>query len=144
MIRIIPSYVAGLMLGLLGLVFSIGSFRLGFWGADGPGPGLLPLIVGVLLLPMIVVAMREPIPDDESSFKVSPLIAIALLLAYAMALPYSGFVPATLLMLALWIRGFYRQSWLRAMACSASLTALGLFIFGLMLKVPMSMFPEWS
>ena len=76
MIKIVPSYVAGLMLGLLGLVFCIGAFRLGFWGDDGPGPGLLPLVVGGLLLPMIGLAMREPIPEAETSFKAQPLLAI--------------------------------------------------------------------
>lgn len=144
MSKIVPSYVAGLLLGALGLVFCIGAFRLGFWVDDSPGPGLLPLVVGVLMIPMIVVAMREPIPEDETSFKVQPLVAIALILAYALILPRIGFVPATLLMLILWIRGFYRQSWLRAAVCSVSLTVLGLFIFSYLLKVPMQMFPELS
>jgi putative tricarboxylic transport membrane protein len=143
-IRIVPSYVAGLMLGALALVFCIGAFRLGFWGDDGPGPGLLPLVVGALLLPMIVIALREPIPDDETSFKIPPLLAIALMLAYAIALPRTGFVPATLVMLVLWVRGFYRESWFRAVACAVCLTALGLFIFSYLLQVPMPMFPEWS
>jgi putative tricarboxylic transport membrane protein len=144
MIRIVPSYVAGLLLGLLALVFCVGAFRLGFWGDDGPGPGLLPLVVGALLMPMIVIALREPIPEDESSFKIPPLLAIAMMLAYALALPRSGFVPATLVLLLLWVRGFYRQSWFRAVACAACLTALGLFIFSFLLKVPMPMFLEWS
>lgn len=142
--RIVPSYVAGLMLGLLGLVFCIGAFRLGFWVDDGPGPGLLPLVVGGLLMPMIIVALREPIPADETSFKIQPLSAIALILAYAVVLPRAGFVPATLVMLVLWIRGFYRQSWFRSVACSVCLTGFGLFIFYVLLKVPMQMFPEWS
>jgi putative tricarboxylic transport membrane protein len=144
MIKIVPSYVAGLMFGLLGLVFCIGAFRLGFWGDDGPGPGLLPLVVGGLLIPMIGLAMREPIPEAETSFKAQPLLAIILVLAYAVLLPRAGFVPATLGMLAVWIRGFYRQSWLRALACSVGLTAIGIFIFYVLLKVPMQMFPEWS
>jgi putative tricarboxylic transport membrane protein len=143
MSRIIPSYVAGLMLGLLGLFFCIGAFRLGFWGDDGPGPGLLPLVVGALLIPMIVIVLREPIPADETPFKIQPLCAIALILAYAIVLPRAGFVPATLVMLALWVRGFYRQSWLRAVGCSVCLTGFGLLIFSVLLKVPMQMFPEW-
>lgn len=144
MIRIVPSYVAGLLLGVLGLVFCIGAFKLGFWVDDSPGPGLLPLVVGALLIPMIVIALLEPIPADETSFRIQPLLAIALILAYALVLPRIGFVPATLLMLALWIRGFYRQSWLRAAVCSVGLTGLGLFIFSFLLKVPMQMFPELS
>ena len=103
MIKIVPSYFAGLLLGALGLVFCFGAFRLGFWVDDSPGPGLLPLVVGALMIPMIVIAMREPIPADETSFKIQPLVAIALILAYALILPRIGFVPATLIMLTLWI-----------------------------------------
>jgi hypothetical protein len=136
--------VAGLMLGLLGLVFCIGAFRLGFWGDDGPGPGLLPLVAGALLIPLIAVALREPGPQDESAFKVQPLLAIALALAYASVLSRTGFVPATLVLLVLWIRSFYRQSWLRAAICSVCLTAVGIFIFNVLLKVPMRLWPELS
>src|SRR6187431_1804056 len=67
MIRIVPSYVAGLTLGVLGLVFCIGAFRLGFWTDDGPGPGLLPLVAGALLIPLIVVALREPEPQGDTA-----------------------------------------------------------------------------
>jgi putative tricarboxylic transport membrane protein len=144
MIRIVPSYVAGLMLGLLGLVFCIGAFRLGFWGDDGPGPGLLPLVAGALLIPLIVVALREPVPEGETAFRMQPLLAIVLALVYALVLSRTGFVPATLVMLVLWIRGFYRQSWLRAAICSVCLTAFGLFIFNVLLKVPMRLWPELS
>jgi hypothetical protein len=144
MIKIVPSYVAGLLLGVLGLVFCIGAFKLGFWGDDGPGPGLLPLVAGALLVPLIIVALREPIPQGETSFKLQPLLAIGLALIYALVLSRTGFVPATLVMLALWIRGFYRQSWLRAAVVSVCLTTFGLFIFHILLKVPMRMWPELS
>jgi hypothetical protein len=142
MIRIVPSYVAGVILGLLGLVFCIGAFRLGFWGNDGPGPGLLPLVAGALLIPLIVVASREPISEGESPFSLPPLLAIALALIYALALPHTGFVPTTLVMLILWIRGFYGQSWLRAVICSLCLTAFGILIFNVLLKVPVRLWPE--
>lgn len=96
------------------------------------------------MIPTIALALREPIPDDENSFKIQPLVAIALILAYALVLKRAGFVPATVIMLILWIRGFYHQSWLRAVICSVSLMLLGLFIFGYLLKVPMPLFPELS
>jgi hypothetical protein len=144
MIRIVPSYAAGLMLGALGLVFCIGAFRLGFWGDDGPGPGLLPLVAGALLIPLIVVALREPVPEGETAFRMPPLLAIGLALVYALVLSRTGFVPATLVLLVLWIRGFYRQSWLRAAICSVCLTAFGIFIFNVLLKVPMRLWPKLS
>ena len=144
MIRIAPNLVAGLMLGALALVFGVGAFRLGFWGDDGPGPGLMPLGVSILLLPLLIVALREPDPDGESSFKSQPLLALLIMGIYAFTLPRVGFVPATVVLLAAWIRGFYSQSWLRTAVCSVGLTAVGFFIFHTLLKVPMQLFPAAS
>lgn len=142
MIKIAPTYLAAGMLGALALIFGIGAFRLGFWGDDGPGPGLLPLVVSLLLVPMLVLVLREPLPPDETGFSAGPLSAIVLVLIYAAILPRAGFVLSTLVMLFTWIRLFYRQGWFRSAACSASLTVLGLVIFNVLLKVPMQLFPD--
>jgi len=140
--RIVPTYVAGALLAAFGLVFCIGAFGLGFWTDDGPGPGLLPFAAGAILLPLIAIAMREPIPDDETSFRIEPLGAIILMLLFAAALPWAGFAPTTFVALALWIRIFHRQSWWRAALCAAALTLFGYVIFHVLLKIPMQMFPE--
>ena len=142
MIRIAPTYLAVGMIGALALIFGVGAFRLGFWGDDGPGPGLLPLVVSLLLVPMLVLVLREPLPSDETGLGAGPLSAIVLVLIYAAILPRVGFVISTLIMLLTWIRLFYRQSWLRSAVCSASLTLLGLVIFNVLLKVPMQLFPD--
>lgn len=142
MIKIAPTYLAVGMLGALALIFGIGAFRLGFWVDDGPGPGLLPLVVSLLLVPMLVLVLREPLPSDEAGFGAGPLSAIVLVLIYAAILPRAGFVLSTLVMLLMWIRLFYRQSWFRSAVCSASLTVLGLVIFNVLLKVPMQLFPD--
>jgi putative tricarboxylic transport membrane protein len=144
MVRIAPTLVAGLMLGALALVFGIGAFRLGFWNDDGPGPGLMPLGVSILLLPLLIVALREPDPDSEDSFKSQPLLALLVMGAYAFALPRVGFIPATVVLLATWVRGFYSQNWLRTVVCSVGLTSVGIFIFHTLLKVPMQLFPASS
>lgn len=144
MIRIVPTYLAVAMLGVLALIFGIGAFRLGFWGEDGPGAGLLPLAASCLLVLMLLLTLREPLPVDETGFAPEPLTAIVLSLAYAGILPYAGFVPSTLLMLFIWIRLFYRQGWFRSLVCSTGLTLLGLVIFNVLLKVPMQLFPSWT
>lgn len=141
--KVIPNYVGCALLAALALVFCIGAFDLGFWTDDGPGPGLLPFAAGIVLLPLLAVAMREPIPDDETSFKVEPLGAIVLMLLFAVALPWTGFAVATFVMLTLWIRLFHRQNWKRALACAAGLTVFGFVIFRILLKIPMQMFPEF-
>ncbi len=141
--KIVPTYVAGVLLAVLALVFCIGAFKLGFWTDDGPGSGLLPFAAGAILLPLIAIAMREPIPEEETAFKVEPLGAIVLITLFALVLPWAGFAPATFVTLALWIRLFHQQSWMRAAVCSVCLTVLGYVIFHVLLKIPMQMFPEF-
>jgi hypothetical protein len=144
MIKIAPTYVAAAMLAALAILFGVGAFKLGFWVDDTPGPGLLPLVISLLLLPLLFVAMREPIPSDETSFKALPLVAVMLAIIYALTLPYVGFVPASVLMLVVWIRFFYGQGWFGAIICSTTLTAGGVVIFNVLLKVPMPLFAVWQ
>jgi hypothetical protein len=144
MTKITPTYVAAAMLAALAILFCLGAFRLGFWVDDTPGPGLLPLVIGLLLLPLLFVALREPIPSGETPFRGSPLVAVLLTVIYALALPYTGFVPASVILLMIWIRLFYRQGWIGAVVCSTALTAAGVVIFNVLLKVPMLLFPGWS
>lgn len=139
--KIIPSYVAALALGALGLAFCLGAFRLGFWTDDGPGPGLLPVAVGALLIPLLIVGLREQVTESETPFEIKPLIAIGATAAYALIVPLTGFVPATLMLLMVWIGGLYRQSWSRAAVTSVCLTAGGILIFVVLLKVPLKLFP---
>lgn len=144
MTKIAPTYVAAAMIAALAVLFGVGSFKLGFWVDDAPGPGLLPLVIALLLLPLLFVALREPIPSGETPFRGSPLVAITLTGIYALALPYAGFVPASILLVLVWIRLFYRQGWVGAVICSTALTAVGVVIFNVLLKVPMLLFPVWS
>lgn len=138
-----PTYVAVLMLLVLALTFGLGAFRLGFWVDDAPGPGVLPLAVSIALLVLLVLVVREPLPADERAFALAPAAAILATIVYAIVVPYTGFVIATLALLIVWIRGFYRQSLLRAVVASVGLTASGLVIFPLLLKVPMQLGPAW-
>lgn len=144
MVRIVPTYLAVAMLGVLALVFGVGAFRLGFWGEDGPGAGLLPLAVSCMLVLMLLLTLREPLPADETGFTREPVAAIALGLVYAGVLPYAGFILSTVAMLFIWVRLFYRQGRVRSLVCSAGLTLLGLVIFNVLLKVPMQLLPGWT
>ncbi len=141
MTKIAPTYVAAAMLAGLAILFGVGAFKLGFWVDDAPGPGLLPLAISLLLLPLLFVASREPIPSDETPFRGSPLVAIVFTVIYALVLPRTGFVPASIVLLLVWIRLFYGQGWIGAIICSSALTAAGVVIFNVLLKVPMPLFP---
>jgi putative tricarboxylic transport membrane protein len=140
---LLPTSIATLLLAAVAVIFVVGATRLGFWTDDGPGPGLLPFAAGVLLLPLLLVALRERVLD-ETPFRAAPLGAICLTCLYAAALPYLGFAPATVLLIIAWVRLFHGQGWVRAIALSIGLTAASIFLFETLLKVPMPLLPAWS
>jgi len=137
-----PTRIAALLLTVLALVFGVGGLRLGIWSDNTPGAGLLPLAAALLLLPLTGLMLREG-SVGEDRFKASPVAAIALSCAYAAVLPRTGFVVPTVVLVLLWVRIFHEQGWLRAALLSACLTAAGVGLFGLALKVPMPLFPAW-
>ena len=141
--RVAATHVGALMLGALALVFGIGAFKIGFWMDEMPGPGLLPMAAAALLVPVIIVMLREPAPAEETPFTATPLLALAVMGVFGLLLPYAGVVLAVSALLIVWVRFFHRQSWLRAVTCSVCLTAAAVFIFGVLLAVPMQLRPVW-
>lgn len=139
-----PTMVIAAMLCLLALVFGVEAFQLGFWVDDNPGPGVLPLVASVLLLPLSILSLRERPSENATGFSGYSFLAIVVLIAYACAVPYGGFVLPTLVLIALWCKIFHRQSWLRSILCSASLTIFGIVIFAYLLQVPIQLLPVAS
>lgn len=45
-----PDLVSGIFWGILGLLFSIWSYTYQLWSLNQPGPGLFPLLLGILLI----------------------------------------------------------------------------------------------
>lgn len=136
-----PSRVATAVLAVVAVAFAVGGWRLGFRDDDGPGPGLLPFAAAMVLAVLLVLMQREPAGPEETPFRLRPLIGIALCAAYAAAAPWIGFVPATLVLVAGWVRIFHGESWLRCGLLAAALTGAGVLLFGTLLRVPMPLFP---
>lgn len=139
---LLPTRIVTLLVALTALVFAVGGVRLGFWTVDGPGPGLVPFTAALLLLPLLVVVLREGVAGEEP-FRATPLAAIATISAYAAVLPYAGFAGPTVALVVVWARLFYRQSWTRAVALGLGLTLAGAVLFGTLLRVPLPLAPTW-
>ncbi len=137
-----PTRVAALLLAVLALTFGVGGLRLGVWVDGTPGPGLLPFAAALLLFPLVVLMLREENAAEEP-FRAAPVAAIAISCLYAALLPRAGFIVATVILVLAWVRFFHEQSWLRAALISICLTAAGVGLFGVALKVPMPLFPAW-
>lgn len=130
-----PSVIAALLLAALAAVFLHGGLRLGLWVDGGPGPGLLPAIVAAAMLGLIA-AMLFTALEDDGGFKREPLIAVALLCGFALMAPRTGIVAPTVLLIFAWVKLLHGQSWLRAALLSVALTAAGIGLFRVLLKVP--------
>lgn len=140
---LLPTKVTTLLVAVMAFGFALASVRVGFWTVDGPGPGLVPFTAAVVLLPLLIVVLRERAAPEEP-FRAIPIAGIAIGCAYAAVLPYAGFALPTVLLVVIWARVFYRQSWTRAAALGLALTLVSAVLFGKLLKVPLPLVPGWS
>ena len=137
----VRSAAAGL--ALLALVFGVGSFQLGFRQEGVPGPGLLPLVTSLLLLPIAGRLLLRPsdLPGAEP-LRATPLVALAVLGIYAVVLPRGGFVGPTVVFLVVWVVAFHRRPLWQAVVLAVLLTAGAVVLFHVVLGVPMPLRPE--
>ncbi len=137
---------------LVWLTFSslicIESFRLPLGSVREPGPGFLPLLVGIILAGLSVICFLQARPDSSASPKGAwysaerwkNLIWVLLsLFAYAMLLDILGFLISTFLFLVFLFRfGMEPLRWAWAVAGSAiaSLSCYAVFELWLRTQLP--------
>ena len=127
---------------LLALTFGFGSFQLGFRHEGVPGPGLLPLLTSVILLPVGVrLLLRPSLLPGAGPVRAAPLLALALLAVYGAALPYGGFVAPTFVVLVVWVVAFHRRPLMHAIVLALLLSAGAAALFRPLLGVPMPLWP---
>jgi putative tricarboxylic transport membrane protein len=131
----------------LGLLFSAGAFRYGLFEEGVPGPGLLPLIAGIILISLgvgvLIPALKKeakPKPaekgffPEKDSFK-KLLLAVVALGVYGMALEYMGFLIMTFLFMIFLLRFIEPQKWTVVLTTSLLTAASSYLLFQLLLKV---------
>ncbi len=134
---------SSLFLIVLGMLFSVGSFRLGIGTVNAPGPGLIPLGAGSLLILFSLATIVEAHVGKKVEEKV-PLfkgrrwgIALSVLItlfAYALLLDKLGFIVTTFLMMMVLFKISEEQKWKTAMGVSGLTTASAYFLFDYLLK----------
>ncbi len=137
------SRLTTILLAVMAAVFVVGGFRLGLWIDGGPGPGLMPSLSAALLL-VLLVPMVLGAPRDEDALRWEPLFAVALGGAFALLAPRIGMVAPAVVMITLWVKVLHGQSWLRSGLLGLCLTAAGVLVFHVALKVPMPLLPGVS
>lgn len=140
--RLGPVRVAAGFLVLLALVFGGGAFALGFRAEGMPGPGLLPLLASLALLPLGLRLLAAPGRLGEvSPFRARPLALLTVLAAYALVLPRAGFVVPTVALLVVWARIFHGRPLPSALLLAGLLTAGAVLVFGVLLGVRLPLGP---
>jgi putative tricarboxylic transport membrane protein len=131
----------------VGLFFCAGAFRYGLFDEGVPGPGLLPLIAGIVLISLgtgVLVpslkkeATSKPVgkgffPEKDSFKKL--LMAVIALGAYGMTLEYLGFVITTFLFMIFLLRFIEPQRWTVVLLTSLLTAASSYLLFQFLLKV---------
>jgi putative tricarboxylic transport membrane protein len=126
-----------LTLILVGGAFCISSIHLGLGKVNDPGPGLIPLGTGALLilfsLGTIAESHLKKAKVGEIIFKNKRwrlvLVMIASIFAYALVLHILGFLPATFLLLSGLFRASGVKSWKGACLASSVTTGSAHLIF---------------
>jgi len=125
------------------------SLSLGLKGITGPGPGLMPFLVGLLLLLTSIYllvtsflkrqegdTLREERQSNVSLGKLT--LVVASLLAYAVFMERLGFLITTTLLLITLLKGMGSKKWSSVVLASVSISLITYFAFTyLRLRLPM-------
>ena len=136
---------------LIGGLLSFEALRLDLGTLERPGPGFVPLVLGVGLIGLsgiyFALALRHrtlPAPDWERSRWRGPLLATAAVIGYGSMLIYMGFALTTAAFITFWVLVIegrrLRTSLVYAVLATAGLFAI--FAWGLQLRLPIG--PIWG
>ena len=131
--------VAGVLLSIWAATYSLGSLY-------HPGPGFVPLILGVLLIFFSLILLGKskksdtdtsaPFEGSSGRWKKVAYTVLILILA-ALVVERIGYLFTIFLLVALLMRGVEPQSW-RATLLTALISTLGIYlVFDLLLKQPL-------
>jgi putative tricarboxylic transport membrane protein len=157
----LPEHGAQAALIALGVGVAVESMSLGLWTRLGPGPGLLPLLLGLMLVGLAAIwavqsllATRVATAQDDSAQDdgAEPLdpryiaVVIGSLIALAALLDLIGFQIAMALFLLLHLRWVGRRGWLLSigLALAGSVGTFVLFDRVLQVPLPLSALPLLS
>jgi hypothetical protein len=120
--------------------------RLQTWSAfEGPGPGLVPQVLAVLIAVAALGVMAAPGDGEPEGGRASPLRSRcflaygAAMLGVALCMPFAGFIVTGFAATMLVLRVGEGRPWLRAAGWAAVLVGSVTLLFGAALGVP---FPD--
>jgi hypothetical protein len=129
-----------ILLGV-GVLATVGSWRLGLGSPEAPGPGLWPFIISLTLVTVAACLLFRPDPDAVEPLNRDALIVLVAalsLIVYTWLFSRLGFEIPTVLLLLLWLRVFGRDGWRLTISVAVGATAVIylLFIVALGVSLP--------
>lgn len=134
----------------VGVYVLVYSWGLGLWTSLGPGAGMFPFAMGVLLTAMsaiwIVQERRNPSTPREEAEPSQVMAVVGTLILLACVLPFLGFQVSLLLFLLYHLRFRAHLSWLwsTVIAVVGSVGVFYLFTLGLKVSLPTASLPPFS
>jgi uncharacterized BrkB/YihY/UPF0761 family membrane protein len=129
-----------LFFAAVGALWIFRASRMPLWEGFAPDSGFLPLIYGVLLTALALVAISQILTAGEAGptqeFR-KPLLVLAILIAAVSALPVAGFLISVFALLFLLYAVVERLPWLPAALVSAATTGVLYLVFKVWLSVPL-------
>jgi putative tricarboxylic transport membrane protein len=138
-----------LVIGGIGLVLALAylglAFQISFGQLDQPGPGIFPVLVGVILTLASLATMWEGWQMEKAELVDFPagadrkriLSLVALLFGYFLLLPWLGQIIAGTLFCIFLMRVLSSLGWLRIVVYSLLMSIAIYVMFVRLLKVPM-------
>lgn len=142
--------MSSLFFSVVGLLIMAGSLGMPVGRLGEPGPGFLPLIVGILLVVISGIVFRQSLKSKVADQKVPGLdrkqlfkvltMCLALIL-YAVALKPLGFVLVTFLLIVFLFRAIGNYQWKVSIAGAILITLCFYLLFKVWLEVQFPMGP---
>ena len=134
--------ISSLVFLVAGIAIAAGSLKLPVGSLSDPGPGLFPLITGILTAlvagAIFVVALLSasgPLGGDKGLWHAKPVITVAIMLCYAFALEWLGFLTVTLVALFVLFKAIGNLSFKASLGGAALAAGVAYLVFALWLKV---------
>jgi putative tricarboxylic transport membrane protein len=140
--------MSGLFLLLCSALIIIGSLRLPLGMVANPGPGFVPLLVGVLLSIISLAILINSFLQRSSEGKAFLLdkkqwpkvvTTVLMILVYTVAFPYLGFFVSTLLLMFFLFKAIGGMNWKASLVGAILTSSCFYLVFKVWLKVQ---FPE--
>ncbi|MBE0529450.1 MAG: tripartite tricarboxylate transporter TctB family protein [Rhodospirillales bacterium] len=125
---------------ILGAIVTLTGWHYGLGYLNDIGPGAFPVGLGVLLMVLALMSLREASGSGEAH-RIAPVLFIPLgIIAWGLLIDTAGLLAATIALIALYVFGEPRLKPFGGAVLALSLTAAGYVLFVLGLKLSLHIF----